>query len=144
MSNIYTQNSDHANASNGNFDNNSDYSYTDADDIFEFNINEEDEDLSSVSTSIPDSPLLTPKYYTESNYSYQPNGDWYDYEENEKFINYSTGSQPWLYECGYCKMKTTEANHKCVEANAHNDSLDYNNELIQSNYRKWLFSISPN
>ncbi|KAK6464661.1 hypothetical protein DFJ63DRAFT_311957 [Scheffersomyces coipomensis] len=124
-------------------------------DIFEFNINDEDEDISSISTSIPDSPLLAPYKYINSNYHHQP--QYYNYyaeEDSDEEFNSTirtSGQSGWLYECCICKMKTSEVHHKCVEATNESsnypqqeDSINYNNELIQSNYRKWLFSISPN
>ncbi|ABN64390.2 predicted protein [Scheffersomyces stipitis CBS 6054] len=101
------------------------YDYSDFEDIFEFNINEEDHsEVAEVSTpaTLPDSPLLVPQHL-----------------RLEK-SNYTTNL---LYECAFCKQSVLH-NHNCLAYDSELDlSVQHNNQLIQSNYRKWLFHNSP-
>lgn len=125
-------------------------------DIFEFTTDEE---------SLPSSPyqeyasLYTSNYstsnYTTSAYnSIQPTSSQLIVPTASPLINFSslstspldddlsplatyTSENQLLYEC--CICKSTNVNHNCNEPRTNEASLDFNNQLIQSNYRKWLY-----
>ncbi|KAK6455228.1 uncharacterized protein RJT20DRAFT_55656 [Scheffersomyces xylosifermentans] len=117
-----------------------DYSSDNYEDIFEFNISDEDEQEVNTPQTLPDSPLLVPQQL--------------------RLHNSDAGNYTLLYECCICKRKNIIEDHNCWKASespvfstlsgsdnfiSNDDSsiIQHNNKLIQSNYRKWLFNATP-
>ncbi|EGW31539.1 uncharacterized protein SPAPADRAFT_62134 [Spathaspora passalidarum NRRL Y-27907] len=84
--------------------------------------------ISSINSIHQESPLLSSTYYQQYNSS----------EENVDL----------LYECCICKQKmSNDTLHDClstISGEKPDIVIQSNNELIQTNYRKWLFNITPN
>lgn len=99
---------------------------------------------SQPSTPIQQSPLLSASYYKYHHYQLDEGED--DLSSNYDYL---------LYECFICKQRL-EGNHNCTMYSLHRSSssssttsivndqqIEKNNQLITSNYRKWLFDLTP-
>ncbi|RLV94184.1 hypothetical protein JA1_001939 [Spathaspora sp. JA1] len=87
--------------------------------------------ISSINTIHQQSPLLSSTYYQQQ-YSYETHDD---------------SNVDLLYECCICKQKmSNDSIHDCLSniQTSPDVVIQSNNESIQSNYRKWLFNITPN
>lgn len=110
----------------------------DYEDIFELNIHDDldrdDVSLSSyvLDASLPNTPLLSYTHIPESYYNYT------SYVE-EPAANH------FMYECCICKNDASQCNHATEPrflSTEDSQALKFNNDLIQENYRKWLFSTN--
>lgn len=111
-------------------------------------------------SSLPPSPLVLPQQMSTS-----PLQPYYSYTYNSSSSSspYSTfanedqdqhDDDQFLYECCICKQKLNNSNnnsHNCTRDLFNGNTLKdndliiiENNKLIQNNYQKWLYNITPN
>lgn len=96
----------------------------------------------SSTSSMPSSPIQSP-LLSASYYKYHHLED----DDDELLSNYDY----LLYECFICKQRLESSDHNCTgydqlqhsSSIVNDQQIEKNNQLITSNYRKWLFDLTP-